>query len=134
MDVSLVIWTSFLALVGLQLCIPENPNGKFEAELNESYWTRNPLLRIFYGLSNILGVIFVLGMVGYLTFTEHWWYLAIYIGGLIVAKLIAFLLRLLLFPLYGLSRDIRTFAEIKVQRIVGSILILAGIVLFLCLK
>lgn len=134
MAVSLVLWTSFLALVGLQLCIPENPNGKFEADFNESFWTQNPLLRIFYGLSNILGVIFVLGMVGYLTFTEHWWYLAIYIGGLIVAKLVAFLLRLLLYPLYRLVNDIPTFAEIKVQRIVGSLMVLVGIVLFLCLK
>lgn len=66
----------------------------------------------FYGLSNILGVIFVLGMVGYLTFTEHWWYLGVYVGGLILAKLIALLLRLLLYPLYRLTNDIPTFAEI----------------------
>ena len=134
MDVSLVLWTSFLALVGLQLCVPENPNGRFEAEFNEKYCTHNPLLRIFYGLSNILGVIFVLGMVGYLTFTEHWWYLGVYVGGLILAKLIALLLRLLLYPLYRLTNDIPTFAEIKVQRIVGSLMVLVGIVLFLCLK
>ena len=114
--------------------MPENPNGRFEAESNEKYWTHNPLLRIFYGLSNILGVIFVLGMVGYLTFTEHWWYLGVYVGGLILAKLIALLLRLLLYPLYRLTNDIPTFAEIKVQRIVGSLMVLVGIVLFLCLK
>ena len=134
MNVSLVLWTSFMALVGLQLCVPENPNGRFEAEFNEKYWTHNPLLRIFYGLSNILGVIFVLGMVGYLTFTEHWWYLGVYVGGLILAKLIALLLRLLLYPLYRLTNDIPTFAEIKVQRIVGSLMVLVGIVLFLCFK
>ena len=102
--------------------------------LSEKYWTHNPLLRIFYGLSNILGVIFVLGMVGYLTFTEHWWYLGVYVGGLILAKLIALLLRLLLYPLYRLTNDIPTFAEIKVQRIVGSLMVLVGIVLFFCLK
>ena len=92
------------------------------------------MLRIFYGLSNILGVVFVLGMVGYLTFTEHWWYLGVYVGGLILAKLIALLLRLLLYPLYRLSNGIPTFAEIKVQRIVGSLMVLVGTVLFLCLK
>lgn len=75
MEVSLILWTSFLSLVGLQLCIPENPNGRFEAEFNERWCTHSPLLRMFYGLSNILGALFVLGMVGYLTFTEHWWYL-----------------------------------------------------------
>lgn len=50
MNVSLVLWTSFLALVGLQLCVPENPNGRFEVEFNEKYWTHNPLLRIFYSI------------------------------------------------------------------------------------
>lgn len=129
MDISLILWTSSLALVGLQLCEPENPNGRFEAKLIEKYWTHNPLLRIFYGLSNILGVIFVLGTVGYLTFTEHWWYLGVYVGGLILAKLIAFLLRLLLYPLYRLSNDFSSFAEIKVQRVVGSLMVLVGIVL-----
>ena len=127
MDVSLILWTSSLALVGLQLYEPENHNGRFGAKFNEKYWTHNPLLRIFYDLSNILGVIFVLGMVGYLTFTEHWWYLGVYVGGLILAKFIAFLLRLLLYPLYRLSNDF--FAEIKVQRIVGSLMVLVGIVL-----
>jgi len=48
--------------------------------------------------------------------------------------LIALLLRLLLYPLYRLSNDIPTFAEIKVQRIVGSLMVLVGIVLFLCFK
>ena len=129
MDVSLILWTSSLALVGLQLCEPENHNGRFGAKFNEKYWTYNPLLRIFYDLSNILGVIFVLGMVGYLTFTEHWWYLGVYVGGLILAKFIAFLLRLLLYPLYRLSNDFSTFAAIKVQRIVGSLMVLVGIVL-----
>lgn len=41
---------------------------------------------------------------------------------------------LLLYPLYRLSNDIPTFAEIKVQRIVGSLMVLVGIVLFLCFK
>lgn len=50
-------------------------------------------------------------------------------GGLILAKLIAFFLRLLLYPLYRLSNEFSTFAEIKVQRIVGSLMILVGIVL-----
>ena len=134
MEVSLILWTSFLSLVGLQLRIPENPNGRFEAEFNERWWTHSPLLRMFYGLSNILGALFVLGMVGYLTFTEHWWYLAVFVGGIILAKILAFLLRLLLYPLYNMMNDIPTFAEIKVQRIVGSLMALLGIILFFVLK
>jgi hypothetical protein len=73
-------------------------------------------------------------MVGYLTFTEHWWYLAVFVGGIILAKILAFLLRLLLYPLYNMMNDIPTFAEIKVQRIVGSLMALLGIILFFVLK
>jgi hypothetical protein len=73
-------------------------------------------------------------MAGYLTFTEHWWYIGVYIVGLIISKLLAFLLRLLLYPVYNLTNDIPTFAEIKVQRIVGSLMALTGIILFFCLK
>lgn len=133
MDITIVLCTSFLALTGLQLCVPENPNGKFEADMNEQMWTQKPLLRIFYGLSNILGVIFVLGIVGYLTITEHWWYFPAYIGGLVIAKIIAFILRLVLIPFYGMVHDIYMFAKIKVQRIAGSLMILLGILLFLIL-
>lgn len=34
MDVSLVLLTSFVALLGLQMCVAENPNGRFEAQMN----------------------------------------------------------------------------------------------------
>ena len=94
----------------------------------------SPVILIKLSFKSTIRVIFVLGMVGYLTFTEHWWYLGVYVGGLILAKLIALLLRLLLYPLYRLTNDIPTFAEIKVQRIVGSLMVLVGIVLFLCFK
>ncbi len=130
MDTSLVLLTSFVALLGLQMCVPENPNGRFEAQMNERYWTQNPLLRVFYGLSNILGVIFVLGMVGYLTFSEHWWYLIVYLIAVPVAKLLSFICNLAVFLIWKKSDDIETFSRIKKQRIVGSMVILAALIFF----
>lgn len=132
MDTSLVLLTSFVALLGLQMCVAENPNGRFEAQMNEWYWTQNPLLRVFYGLSNILGVIFVLGMVGYLTISEHWWYLIVYLIAVPVAKLLSFICNLVVFLIWKKSDDIETFDRIKKQRIVGSVVIIVAFVFFLC--
>lgn len=131
MDTSLVLLTSFVALLGLQMCVAENPNGRFEAQMNEQYWTQNPLLRVFYGLSNIAGAIFVLGMVGYLTISEHWWYLIVYLVALPVAKLLAFICKLVVIFLWKKSDNIETFSRIKKHRIVGSLIIVA-IMLFFC--
>ena len=130
MDVSLGLLTSFVTLVGLQMCVAENPNGRFEAQMNERYWTQNPLLRVFYGLSNIAGAIFVLGMVGYLTIAEHWWYLIVYLVALPVAKLLAFICKLVVMFLWKKSDNIETFSRIKKHRIVGSLIIIVVIILF----
>lgn len=131
MDTSLVLLTSFVALLGLQMCVAENPNGRFEAQMNEQYWTQNPLLRIFYGLSNIAGVIFVLGMVGYLTISEHWWYLIVYLVAVPVAKLLAFICKLGIMFLWKKSDDNLEFlSRIKKHRIIGSLIIITAIVLF----
>lgn len=130
MDVSLVLLTSFVTLLGLQMCVAENPNGRFEAQMNERYWTQNPLLRVFYGLSNIAGAIFVLGMVGYLTIAEHWWYLIVYLVALPVAKLLAFICKLVVMFLWKKSDDIETFSRIKKHRIAGSLIIIVVIILF----
>lgn len=112
------------------MCVAENPNGRFEAQMNERYWTQNPLLRVFYGLSNIAGAIFVLGMVGYLTIAEHWWYLIVYLVALPVAKLLAFICKLVVMFLWKKSDDIETFSRIKKHRIVGSLIIIVVIILF----
>lgn len=131
MDTSLVLLTSFVALLGLQMCVAENPNGRFEAQMNEQYWTQNPLLRNFYGLSNIAGAIFVLGMVGYLTISEHWWYIIVYLIAVPVAKLLSFICKLVIIFLWKKSDDnLETFSRIKKHRIIGSLIIIAAIVLF----
>ena len=132
MEVSTVLISTFIVLVGLQLCVPETPNGKegeFEKGVIEQFWTKNPLLRIIYGLCNILGVVFVLGFMGYLVFTEKWWYIGVYVLGLILAKFVAFILRILLIPLY--KKESSIYAQVLVQRIFGIIIILIGMILIM---
>lgn len=85
---------------------------------------------MFYGLSNIAGVIFVLGMVGYLTISEHWWYLLVYLVALPVAKLLAFICKLGVIRLWKKSDNIETLSRIKKHRIVGSLVIIVAIIIF----
>lgn len=118
---------TFVSLIGLKLCIPETPNGKFEADIIEKFWTHSNILRIVYGLCNIIGVIFVLGVAGYMTFFKHWWYILVYIGAVLGAMLIAFIFRLLLIPFYRLCNEI--YREVVVQRICGIIIIIIGMII-----
>lgn len=131
METFSILTASFIVLIGLQLCIPEAPNGKFEVDIIEKFWTDSPKLRIIYGLLNIIGVIFVLGSVAYLVFAGHWWYIGVYIGGLVLAKILAFLLRLVLFPIY--KRVNSMYAQVVVQRKAGLIIIIVGMLLLFVL-
>ena len=73
----------------------------------------------------------MLGFLVYLVFTEHWWYIGIYIAGLLLAKVAAFVLRLLLIPLYKKVSSIH--AEVVVQRVVGVFIVILGMFLTLVL-
>lgn len=126
MDEFLVLM-GLLALTGLQLCVPECPNGEFERQMIEEMWTHNPLLRIFYGLTNLIGIAFTLLIIGYLTIAVHWWYLPATIVALIISKILSMILQLLLLPFYGLGNDITMFARVKVQRVTGCLMILSAV-------
>ena len=126
MNANTILISSFVVLIGLQLCAPER-NNKFVMKSNEMLWTNNPLLRSIHGLCNLVGTVVVLGFTAYLTFSEEWWYILVYIGGFILAKIIAILIKLLLSPLYKNNPS----SEIRIQRIVGIILIVAGLLCFL---
>ena len=71
-------------------------------------------------------------MVGYLTISEHWWYLIVYLIAVPVAKLLSFICNLVVFLIWKKSDDIETFDRIKKQRIVGSVVIIVAFVFFLC--
>lgn len=122
---------SFVALLGLQICVPENPNGKFEAQLNEKFWTENPYLRLSYGLTNIIGALFVLGSVGYLTFCEHWWYIIVYIIALPIAKVLAYICKCVICLLWRKSQGLENFSRIRKQRIVGCLIVIVAIISFI---
>lgn len=118
----LIFWFSSIVLLGLLLCIPENTSDPFGAyeQYVERYWTDSCLLRIFYGLSYILGFIFIVSAIGYLTITAHWWYILAYIGSFIGAYLCAFILRPVIELIFN---ETSSCDNLKVCRIVGSLII-----------
>ena len=114
MDISFLLISSAISLVGLHMCLPSSEVEK----MTERYWAQSRLLRVIYGLFQLVGVVFVLVVMGYLTFKVHWWYILVYIGGVFAAKFIALLLQFFFHSLFS-------------RRIAGTILIIISIVCFL---
>lgn len=130
MDITTILWTTFISLVGLQLCVSDGDNEKI-ADQYPRFWCPNPILRIIYGLFQFLGAAFVLGFALYLTFAEHWWYILVYLGGAIVAKLVSFLLQIPIALI--LSKQIQgiMYGGLIYKRLIGTILIILGMILLL---
>lgn len=123
-----IFWLSSIILVGLQLCVPEKVSdacGTYENQLAEKFWTDNYVLRRFYGLSYLLGLLSVVAAAGYLTFAAHWWYILVYIGSIVGAKVCAFILKLGIVLIFN---PIDMFDRLKFCRIAGSFIVCATIV------
>ena len=130
MDITTILYTTFISLVGLQMCVPDG-DGEKMADNMPYFWCPNPFLRIIYGLLQLLGVLFVLGLALYLTFGAHWWYILVYLGGVILGKIAAFLLQIPLALHFSKQIESAIYGGLIAKRILGSILIIAGIILFL---
>lgn len=134
MDVTTLLWTSFVSLVGLQLCVPDGSVEKMAdtTDIMAFQWCPNPYLRIAYGLCQLLGCCFVLFAGIALTITEHWWYILVYLVGIIIAKIVSMLL---IVPLVFLKIDRWfndfMFSSLQAKRLIGSIIIIFGILSFL---
>lgn len=131
MDITTILWTTAVSLVGLQLCLPDSKVD----EINDRFprfWCPNPLLRIFYGLSNLCGVIFVLGFAIYLSITQHWWYIFAYLGAAAISNLIVVSLLKTILALMYINRS--SDNSLFIRRMMGSLLIVTGIVLCFTLQ
>lgn len=130
MEIITILWTTFISLVGLQLCVPDGDIEKM-ADQNPRFWCPNPLLRIIYGLFQLLGAIFVIGFALYLTFTEHWWYILMYLGGAILAKLVSFLLQIPIALIFSKQIQGIMYGSLIYKRLIGTILTISGMILLL---
>lgn len=130
METTTILWTTFISLVGLQLCVPDGDTEKM-ADHNPSFWCGNPLLRIIYGLFQLLGVVFVIGFALYLTFAEHWWYILVYLGGVIMAKLFAFILQIPIALIFSKQIQGHMYGGLIYKRLTGTVLIILGLILLL---
>lgn len=136
MDITVSLILSGIALVGLKMSDSDS-GDKFSKNFDEQFWTHSPIDRVGYGLSSLAGVVFVLGLTGYLTITEHWWYILVYIGMLIGAIMVSFLIKLALSPFHDAVASAKDLlpahGAIWLNRFIGSILIIASIILFFIL-
>lgn len=134
MDVTTLLWTSFVSLVGLQLCVPDGSVEKMAdtTDIMSFQWCPNPFIRFAYGLCQLLGCCFVLFAGIALTITEHWWYVLVYLVGIIIAKIatIFVLMPLSLVDIEHWFND-PFFGSLQAKRLVGSIIIILGIFSFL---
>lgn len=128
MDITTILWTSLVSLVGLQLCLPDGEVEKM-ADQTPVFWCPNPFLRMIYGLFQLAGVIFVGGFALYLTFTEHWWYILIYIAGVLVAKLGALLAQIPIALIFSKLIERSMYGGLSIRRLFGTLMIALGIVL-----
>lgn len=131
MDISIVLTTAFIALIGEVLCQIEKGTVEEIADMpGLCPWCESPTLKMLYGMLQIAGVIFVLGITAYLTFTEDWWYILVYLGGRIAASIIVYIIKLLLLPVYKMYSH-HMLIHVKINRCIGSCFILIGILSFL---
>jgi len=133
MDITTILWTTFISLVGLQLCLPDGEAEKM-ADQTPMFWCPNPFLRMIYGLFQLAGVIFVGGFALYLTFTEHWWYILVYIAGVYVAKLFALLTQIPIALIFSKLIDRTMYGGLSTKRLFGTLMIAMGIVLCFTLQ
>ncbi|MCM1293358.1 MAG: hypothetical protein NC111_05895 [Bacteroides sp.] len=130
MDISTILWTTFISLVGLQFCLPDG-DGEKMADQTPMFWCPNPFFRIIYGLFQLVGVIFVIGFALYLTFTEHWWYILIYLAGVLLAKFAALLMQIPIALIFSKQIERAMYGGLIAKRICGTLMIALGIVLCL---
>lgn len=130
METTTILCTTFISLVGLQLCVTDGDVEKL-ADQNPSFWCPNSFLRVAFGLFQLLGAAFVLGFALYLSFTEHWWYILVYLVGVIIAKLFAFLLQIPIALMFSKQIQGHMYGSLIYKRLIGTVLILLGMILLI---
>lgn len=128
MEVTTILWTTFLSLVGLRLCSPDGDIEKM-ADKIPYLWCPKPFWRIIYGLFQIIGIVFVLGFALYLTFTHNWWYILVYIGGVLLANVTSILLQVPVALIFLNKAQSNMYGNLVIKRLIGTIMIICGIII-----
>ena len=118
--------TSLIVLIGLQLGVPKK---KIEKQLADNALlgcplTESAILKILYGKTYIIGVLYVLFCVLYLSIKFHWYYILIYLVAAVpLSKLCSFIIELLFIPNNYKFND-PIYGTLKIRRILGVIIII----------
>ena len=134
METSVILLLSFITLVGLQLCVPDGDIEKMADNASLGCpWCPSPILKMLYGIIQLIGVAFIIIMVLYMTFAKDWWYFLVYIGGVILSKIGAIIFHIPLIPLFKKYSMGVMYGGLRVKRFVGCLLVLCCIIMcFIC--
>ena len=127
-DISTILWSMSLALVGLALCNPRSEMEKVaDTPMGVYLWCHYPLIRVLYGWGQCVGLAFVYSTTIFTIFCIHWWYVFFYVGGVLAAKLISFIINI---PIACMCvRRLQLYGALRMRRLIGTLLIAVGIIL-----
>lgn len=131
MELTTILYTSFITLIGTLLWLPDGSVEGF-ADRFPGAWCPNPFLRAIFSLTQLIGTLFVFGSAIYLTFSAHWWYIFVYLLGTMVGKAVAFVIGLLVYVIFSNIVKSETFEVLAIRRITGAIISMTGMIIFLC--
>ena len=129
MEVVNNLLTIFVVLVGLSLCRPEE-SEKLADSIDILRWCHSSLIKILYGLIQLIGVVFVIGFVIYLI-CVHWWYILVVVGASLLAGIGHIVSLLIFLPIILIWKhfDWGMYWELRARRLIGTLMIIAGVVL-----
>lgn len=129
MEVVNNLLTIFVVLVGLSLCRLEE-SEKLADSIDMLWWCHSPLINILYGLIQLIGVVFVIGFVIYLI-CVHWWYILVVVGASLLAGIGHIVSLLIFLPIMLIWKhfDWGEYWELRARRFIGTLMIIAGVVL-----
>ena len=134
MNITLALIAAALALIGEMLSIPEKGTIEETSDKNGCPWTHSPLLKVIYGASIVIGIVFVLWIILYLTFKVHWWFILVGIGGYPVASVLAVLVNIVLELIFKPKEKeferMDLYYTIRLKRKTGILFILGGLLVY----
>lgn len=130
MDSFIILLSTFIALVGVVMCMP---SGEIEKMFDESnVWAPSPSIHLGYCLVHVLGIIFVAGLGLYLTFKVHWWYILLYPLGIFIAQAVSSII-IKLASLLSIDKCFN-YGMFQAKRLIGIILIITGMASYIMLS
>ena len=128
METNSILLSIAIVLLGLKMFdLNKNNFEEFGADRpGECAWCNSPYLKIFYGLLQLVAVVYTLGMTIYLCFSESWWYMLAYVIAVPIAIILSKLIKMIVKPLSTFVPKHNKYPTVYVYRMFGIVFVLIG--------